>query len=286
MIEQAAGLPRRLALRRIPRAGVLSLVAVVVMWHVISLIAGNDTAGERKVPTIIDIGRAFDHFADYWRGGLGVQKTSVSGHPTFEGALLGFVYNTGLTLLHTVGGVALGILTGVALAVVVSWSATFRAMFALPGHFARMLPLLAMAPLFALWFGNTDKGAVLYTGFVAFSLVFPISVNAIGNVPGYYGMFAASLGASRGRTYRAVVLPAALPELRSGIMLAVGFGWSAAIAAEYIGDDYGLGHIVQNAGYFGRTNVLALVALIALLLAAGSFAITGKLLGWATRWAE
>jgi sulfonate transport system permease protein len=143
-----------------------------------------------------------------------------------------------------------------------------------------------MAPLFALWFGDTDRGAIFFTGFVAFSLVFPIAVNAIGNVPGYYGQFAASLGASRGHTYRNVVLPAALPELRSGIMLAVGFGWSAAIAAEYISHDFGLGHIVQNAEYFGRTNVLALVALIALLLAAGSFAVTGKVLGWATRWAE
>ena len=86
--------------------------------------------------------------------------------------------------------------------------------------------------------------------------------------------------------WAAVVLPAALPQIRAGIMLAVGFGWSAAIAAEYLGQEYGLGHIVQNAEFFGRTNLLALVALITLVLAALSFAAAARLMSWATRWAE
>jgi sulfonate transport system permease protein len=264
----------------------VSALGLLVAWHVASALAGTNGSHESMVPNVVDLGRAFEHLADYWRGGFGVEATSVSGHGTWQGAVLGLLYNTGLTTLHAMGGVALGIATGLLLAVAVSWSSVLRGMFATPGHFARMLPLLAMAPLFALWFGNTGKEAILFTGFVAFSLVFPIAVNAIGNVPSYYGQYAASLGASRRQAYGAVVIPAALPELRSGIMLAVGFGWSAAIAAEYIGHDFGLGHIVQSAEYFGRTGVLALVALISLLLAAGSFAAVGRLLAWATRWAE
>lgn len=265
---------------------VLSVAVMVVLWHVVSALAGTNKSGEAMVPTLIDIAGSVDRFADYWRGGLGVEATRTGGDVTVQGVVLGFLYNTGLSTLRLLAGLTLGIGAGIGLAVCVSWSRVLRDIFTLPGHFARMLPLLAMVPLFSLWFGNTEHGSVLFVAFTAFALVFAIALNAIGNVASYYAQFAQSLGASRGRTYLEVVLPAALPQLRSGVLLAVGFGWSAVIASEYLGQEYGLGHIVQNAEFFGRTNLLALVALITLLLAAVSLWVASRALDWATRWAE
>jgi sulfonate transport system permease protein len=256
------------------------------LWHVVSVVAGDNKSGDALVPTVVDIASATKRFADYWKGGFGVRATKVGGPVTVEGALLGFGYNAGLTTLRLLAGVLLGIGLGIGLAVAVSWSGVLRGLFALPGHFARMLPLLAMVPLFSLWFGDSEHGSILFIAFTAFSLLFVIALNAIANVPPYYEQFARSLGASRSRAYLKVVLPAAFPEIRSGIMLAVGFGWSAAIASEYLGQEYGLGHIVQNAEFFGRTNLLALVAFIALGFAAASLWATRRLLTWATRWAE
>jgi sulfonate transport system permease protein len=273
--------------RRRPAAlSVASVVAMLVLWHVVSALAGTNRSGQAMVPTLVDIAGAAKRFADYWRGGLGVEATKVGGHVTVQGALLGLVYNAGLTSLRFVAGLTLGIGFGLLLAVSVSWSRVSRGLFALPGHFARMLPLLAMVPLFSLWFGDTEHGSILFIAFTAFALVFAIALNAIGNVPKYYAQYARSLGAGGARTYLTVVLPAALPQIRAGVMLAVGFGWSAAIASEYLGQEYGLGHIVQNAEYFGRTNLLALVALLALLLATISHVLVGRLMDWATRWAE
>jgi sulfonate transport system permease protein len=264
----------------------LAVVGLVVLWHVVSLLAGENKSGDSLVPTIVDIADAVPRFADYWKGGLGVEATKVGGAVTWQGVLLGLGYNVGITGLRLAAGLVLGILVGLALATSVCWSPLLRAMFTLPGHFARMLPLLAMVPLFGLWFGDSEQGSVLFIAFTAFSLVFAIALNAIANVPGYYAQFARSLGASGGRTYVTVVLPAALPEIRAGVMLAVGFGWSAAIASEYLGQEYGLGHIVQNAEFFGRTNLLALVALLSLALAAVSFLLARRALDWVTRWAE
>lgn len=263
-----------------------SLAVMLVVWHVVSALAGANKSGEALVPTLIDIGASVDLFADYWRGGLGVEATRTGGAVTWQGVVLGFGYNVGLSAIRLAVGLVLGIGVGIGLAVCVSWSRVLRDMFTLPGHFARMLPLLAMVPLFSLWFGNTEKGSILFVGFTSFALVFAIALNAIGNVASYYQQFAQSLGASPGRTYLEVVLPAALPQLRSGILLAVGFGWSAVIASEYLGQEYGLGHIVQNAEFFGRTNLLALVALITLVLASLSLWIATRVLDWATRWAE
>ncbi len=263
-----------------------SLAFMVVLWHVVSVLAGDNKSGEAMVPTIIDIAGSVDRFADYWRGGLGVEATRTGGDVTFMGVVLGFGYNVGLSTLRLLAGLILGIGVGIGLAVCVSWSRVLRDIFTLPGHFARMLPLLAMVPLFSLWFGNTEHGSVLFVSFTSFALTFAIALTAIGNVASYYAQFAQSLGASPARTYLEVVLPAALPQLRAGILLAVGFGWSAVIASEYLGQEYGLGHIVQNAEFFGRTNLLALVALITLVLAAASLWAASRALDWATRWAE
>lgn len=263
-----------------------STAMMLVAWHVVSALAGANKSGEAMVPTIIDIAGSVERFADYWRGGLGVEATRTGGDVTAAGILLGFGYNVGLSAMRLLAGLTLGIGAGIGLAVCVSWSRVLRDLFTLPGHFARMLPLLAMVPLFSLWFGNTEYGSVLFVAFTAFALVFAITLNAIGNVASYYAQFAQSLGASPARTYLEVILPAALPQLRSGVLLAVGFGWSAVIASEYLGQEYGLGHIVQNAEFFGRTNLLALVAFITLALAAVSFWAVSRALDWATRWAE
>jgi sulfonate transport system permease protein len=263
-----------------------SALIMLAVWEVASVVAGDNTAHQTLIPGIADVARAFRLLANYWKGGLGVKATDVGGPITWKGALLGLGYNVWVSAYHLVAGLLLGISAGVIAAVLVCWSATVRSMFALPAHFARMMPLLAMVPLFSLWFGDTNLGAILFVAFTAFVLVFAIGINAIRNVPTYYGRYASSLGASRARTYYDVVLPAALPQLRSGILLAVGFGWSSTIASEYLGAEYGLGHIVQNATFFGNTSMLALVGLIALVLSSITVLITVRLLDWATRWAE
>ncbi|MEZ5122137.1 MAG: hypothetical protein R2736_11260 [Solirubrobacterales bacterium] len=58
-----------------------------------------------------------------------------------------------------------------------------------------------MVPLFSLWFGDTMQGAILFIAFTAFVLVYPITVNAIGNVASHYEQYARSLGASSARVY-------------------------------------------------------------------------------------
>jgi sulfonate transport system permease protein len=267
-------------------AFVASTALMLALWELASQLAGQNSSHDALVPGIPDVLGATRNLANYWKGGLGVTSTNVGGAITWQGAVLGLGYNVGVTAYHLVFGLVLGVGAGLLLAVAVCWSKTVRSMLALPAHFARMMPLLAMVPLFSLWFGDNARGSILFVAFTAFALVFAIGISAIGNVAGYYAQYARSLGASRARAYGEVILPAALPQLRSGILLAVGFGWSSAIASEYLGSEYGLGHIVQNAEFFGRTNMLALVALIALLLAGATYLATVRLLDWATRWAE
>lgn len=280
---------RRLVARLTSRSGLLSIalgLAVVVGWQVAHVLAGNNEAGDAMVPGFGDIVEAFKGLAREWPGGLGVERTDSGAEETWLGAVLAFAYHSGATGLRMTSGYLLGVVAGLGLATLVSWSRVLRRVVYLPAHTARMLPLLAMIPLFGLWFGNSNMGAVLYVAFTVFVYMFAFGVNAIANVPDYYSDSARSLGSGRARTYAEVVLPAALPEFGSGLALSLALGWSAGISAEFNGQQSGLGQIAYIADYFSRTGLLAVMALSVIAYAAVSFLLARGLVSWATRWAE
>jgi sulfonate transport system permease protein len=239
------------------------------------------------VPGPLEVIASFADFADYWPGGLGVESTQLGGDVSWRGIILGFGYNVGLTFYRVGLGLALGISVGLGLAVATAWWSVVREMLAFPTHLIRLLPLLAMAPLFALWFGGEDNlGGIFFVAFTVFAFVFPVAIGAIAAVPGHYANSALSLGASQLYIYTRVTVPAAIPGIRGGVNLAVGFAWSAVIVAEYTTYTSGLGHIVKNAAFFGNTDLLGMMAFLTLLLAAGSLLVVRRVLDHWTRWAE
>jgi sulfonate transport system permease protein len=275
------------ATRRDRRLAVASVLALVVVWHLVSLLAGRSPlTGQRLVPNATDLVRSFDGLASYWPGGLGVGPTTQGGNPTIGVAALALVYSSLATVLRLLAGLALGSFLAVTLAAFTGWSRTFRRMFLLPSHVVRMFPLLALAPVFNLWFGSTERGAVFFIAFSTFAILFVITLTALANVPSSYVDYARSLGAGRTRAYLGVVLPAALPALRGGVLFALGFGWSMAIAAEFLGQDVGLGHIIDRAQEFGQTNTIALVGVFVALYGALSYVLAARLFDYLIRWAE
>lgn len=289
----AAPAPRRRARLRLPKRGsdgfltLVSVVTLLVLWQVASLLAGRTgVSGERYIPNVIDIGGAFDTLAYYWKGGLGVKATTDGGAVTFAGAVLGLVSNSLATLVRLTIGLTLGFIIAGLAAALVCWSTFLRKVFLLPANAARMMPLLAMSPLFGIWFGKSEIGAVLFIAFATFAIIFVVTLTAIDGVPAYYQHYARSLGANRFRAYVTAVLPPALPALRGGVMLALGFGWSMVIAAEFIGQDLGLGNIVNRAQEFGRTDTLAVVGIFVVLYAWLSYKLIAKGFDYLVRWAE
>ena len=91
----------------------------------------------------------------------------------------------------------LGGVLGFALGLAVSWSPWSRRLVQLPTQFLRALPLLAMVPLFQLWFGTYFFGQVLFVAYGVGVIVFAGVVNAVRNVPQIYIDNARTLGASR-----------------------------------------------------------------------------------------
>jgi sulfonate transport system permease protein len=264
-----------------------SMAGLIVIWHTVSLLAGRSPlTNQRLVPTAVDLARSFDDLATYWPGGLGIDATTSSGKDAFGIGVLALLYNSLATALRLTVGLLLGALVAVALAAIIGWSDTLRRMFEVPSHIVRVLPLLALAPVFNLWFGSTERGAVFFIAFATFATLFVITSTALANVPGFYVDYARSLGASRARAYLTVVLPAGLPALRAGVLLALGFGWSMALASEFLGQSVGLGNIIDRAQEFGQTNTIALVGLFVMVYGALSYALAARIFDYLIRWAE
>ena len=67
-----------------------------------------------------------------------------------------------------------------------------------------------------------------------------------------------SMGASRAQVVRSVILPAALPEILTGMRIGIGVGWTTLVAAEMVAASAGLGFVVLTAAEFLVTEVVIL----------------------------
>jgi sulfonate transport system permease protein len=228
--------------------------------------------------------RTFLSLSDYWSGGLGISGIAEGGSRTYAGAALAVLSNSVVTSERLYTGLALGAVIGTATGLAVSWSKWTRRLVALPGQILRTFPLLALIPLFLLWFGPTFVGMVTFVAFAVAVIFFTGTINAVGNIPPIYIDYARTLGATRIQVYRWVILPAMFPELRSSILLGLGMAWTAVVGAEFLGAQTGLGQIIVFSRLFGYVDRMFLVALILLVYAGITYALFERASRPLTEW--
>ncbi|MFT8422106.1 MAG: ABC transporter permease subunit [Gluconacetobacter sp.] len=177
---------------------------------------------------------------------------------TRDGTLLG---NLSVSLVRAASGLGLALVAGVGLALVSGLSQLGEDVVDAPLQILRTLPALAMVPLFILWFGIGETPKILL---VALGATFPIYLNlhkGIRAIDPKLLEMARTLGLSRSRTIRDVILPGALPDLLVGLRFAVGISWLMLVVAEQVNADSGIGHMMMDAEDFLRTDII-LVGLV------------------------
>ena len=128
------------------------------------------------------------------------------------------------------------------------------------------LPSVCWVPFSILWFGLTEK-AILFVVIMgsAFSVAIAVD-NAIKNIPPIYGKAARTMGVSKVQFYSHVVLPAALPELVSGLKQGWSFAWRALMAGEVMTTSIGLGQTLIIGRDLADINQVMLVMLVIVLV--------------------
>lgn len=151
--------------------------------------------------------------------------------------------------------------------------------------FFRFTPALALLPLYVLWFGFGEVSTILLiaTGVGVVTLLGAYA--GVRDIPRVYLEAAVSLGASRGMVWRRIILPAALPQIFSGVRIAVGLAWVTLVVAELIGAKMpSLGYLLTLAGAYPRVpTIVAGIATIGCLVLVFDALALG-LYKRATRW--
>jgi sulfonate transport system permease protein len=270
--------------RWISAAVFLSLAAV---WQLLSVLYPVEAApGEPMIAGWqVLFTSTFLSLADYWQGGLGVPSVAEGADRSYLAAFLSVISHSLDTIGRLVIGLSVGGLVGLILGLAVSWARWTRRLFDWPLQFLRTLPLLAMVPLFQLWFGTYFVGEVMFVAYGIAVIVFAGTVNAVRNVPQIYIDNARSLGASRWTLYWTVILPAIFPAMRSTILLSLGAGWGAVLGAEYLGAQSGLGYIIVYAQQFAFLDRMFFIALLFILYTSISYWAISKLSARLLEWA-
>ncbi len=191
------------------------------------------------------------------------------------------------SVVRVFGAFALAALTGIPVGILMGVSRVARGLLDPPLEFYRPLPPLAYLPLVVIWFGIDETAKILVIYLACFAPIAMAARAGVRSATAEQLHAAYSLGGSFAQTVWYVILPAALPEILTGLRIAIGFGWTTLVAAEMVAATAGLGQMVLNASSFLRTDVvvmgIVLIGLIAWIFDLGMRALEGRLIPWRGR---
>ena len=111
-----------------------------------------------------------------------------------------------------------------------------RRAFVVPSAILLPIPPLGLIPLFILWFGIGELSKIILI--LMSLLIMMVNAQAGANAVGMERCSAAqSMGANRWQVFRFVVLPSALPQIMTGLRIAMGTALTILVASELLGGD-------------------------------------------------
>jgi NitT/TauT family transport system permease protein len=188
------------------------------------------------------------------------------------------------TVFSTATGFLIGGVAGFLLAVGVAYLPWFRRVVYPFLVTSQVVPKIALAPLFLIWFGYGYLPKIVITALICF---FPVVINTakgLVSVEQELLQYMRSLGASPWEIFRKISLPWSLPYLFAALKISSTLAVIGANVGEFVGTVVGLGfHIVRAAEYaqmgllFAAILMVCVIGVFFFLLIA---AVEKVVLGW------
>src|SRR4029077_16771643 len=164
-------------------------------------------------------------------------------------------------------GFGVAVLVGIPAATLMIYSEWFRRSVYPILLTAQVLPKVALAPLFIVWFGFGLLPKVLMTFLISFFPIVIDTLTGLNSVRPESLMLIRSMGGSRWQAFWKIRLPTALPSIFGGFKVANTFAVVGTIVAEVVGSYHGLGYILVLAR--GNLDTVTVFAAILWLIAIG-----------------
>jgi taurine transport system permease protein len=183
-------------------------------------------------------------------------------------------------------GVALafGIGLGVPIGLIMGLNRWAKGILGVPIDIYWGLPPLAYLPLLIIWLGIGEASKILLLSLSAFAPICYAAQAGVRSVPQERINAARSLGATTVQVFTSIVLPSALPEILTGLRIAIGATLSTLVAAELIAAQSGVGYMIMSAANFLATDVvfvgLIIIAIFAFVFTAGMRWLEHRLVPW------
>lgn len=152
--------------------------------------------------------------------------------------------NSLVTLLEIVLGFGLTVVTAIPLGLVIALSPLCKQVLYPPLMFMQLVPKIAVAPLFLVWLGFGIESKILLTVLMTFFPLLLASISGFQILDTRLLYLTRSMGASWWQTFRYLRIPAALPVIFAGIKTSATIASTAAIVAEFVGANQGLGYVL------------------------------------------
>ncbi len=175
------------------------------------------------------------------------------------------------TLERVAMGFGVGAALGVALGLAAGHLTPVRNVVEPLVEVLRPIPPLALLPMFIVWVGIGEASKI---GFITYATFFPIfltTVTGVRQIDPLLVRAAQSLGARGVALFTRVILPAALPDILTGLRLGVALAFFVIVISEFIGAEHGLGYLINDGrNFFLVPQMLGAAVVLGLLGYAGN----------------
>lgn len=159
-------------------------------------------------------------------------------------------------------GFAIGSLVGAPIGLIMGSSPIVRAFLDPYVQFFRFIPSIAWLTPAVIWFGIGELSKVVI---IIYTTIFIVVINtAVGvlNVSPNKIWAARMLGATPLQTFMRVIVPATVPYMLTGMMLAMTGSFTAVVAAEMVGANAGLGYLIFDSRLWMDTRAIFMAILL------------------------
>ncbi|HWU34271.1 MAG TPA: ABC transporter permease [Methylovorus sp.] len=193
--------------------------------------------------------------------------------------------NLAASLQRALTGLAIGGTFGLLLGISMASSRLIDTSVGPLYHILRQVPLMGLVPVFSLWLGNGDTAKLFIVCLSAFFPLVLATYESLRQVDSKFLEVGNVLKLSRAQQFRHILLPAALPNIFTGVSFALAMAWLSTIGSEILFNaGAGLGNLMMNAEMNARMDILVvvtiLIGIVGYLLTFVLYRITAYLFRW------